>query len=766
MDDQKGAHVRASLSLSSVSASSFAAAAPPKEELLPPVGGGQRVRFSVDLKPGETTIVSWKRLLKESSKGSGGGFPPNASAADPLLDSLAQAGGPPAANELEDAVPPTNRFSAVIEKIERLYVGKQSSDEELDDIPCDDQYDTEDSFIDDTELDEYFQVDKMSTKHNGYFVNKGKLEQIEPSTSLKEAPSKRRRNDSTKLHGDGNVLVPSGPVNVDNMHIKDAARNAPEVGRKPKPGKIYATYGVGEHYSEEGRHIKYKSKGTTTAYKSKSSDFTIKSEKQSTKVSDSLQSIMRVPYKDGFLRPLELKCLDKHKDVVLALKNTGHRSRACDSFGPLYQVSCNEGHMEFQSKKLLHSDAGEVYATIRSKERYGSGDFLAMNSPGSAHPMHEAQHLSTRAKGSSSVRPKGTTLERAICDLEKIVAECRPPSLDVQEVDLAFQGTKRRLPKEVKQKLAKVARLSASQGNISEDELVDRLMGILGHLVQRRTLKRNMRVMVELGLSAKQQKADRFHQVKGAATEMIRARVSQLKSKLPELQDGSADNFQKINNDEKRVLKGRYSMDSALEDKICDLYDLYVEGMDEDKGPQSRKLYVELAELWPSGYMDDVGIKDAIQRSKERKRAIYSHNKVHNEERIKRRKLASTVRVAETNPAAQLQARQEKPVPIVDSTAQFLAPLEKLGCNRTAATTGRSMDCIPPTNSGHHVSKKPNKVRAVKVSTNSEDTSKASMKKLKKLEPELAETQVHSQRVPIQLVTEKQNFPSFWMTQA
>ena len=212
----------------------------------------------------------------------------------------------------------------------------------------------------------------------------------EPSTSLKEAPSKRRRNDSTNLHGDGNVLVPSGPVNVDNMHIKDAARNAPEVGRKPKPGKIYATYGVGEHYSEEGRHIKYKSKGTTTAYKSKSSDFTIKSEKQSTKVSDSLQSIMRVPYKDGFLQPLELKCLDKHKDVVLALKNTGHRSRASDSFGPLYQVSCNEGHMEFQSKKSLHSDAGEVYATIRSKERYGSSDFLAMNSPGSAHPMHEA----------------------------------------------------------------------------------------------------------------------------------------------------------------------------------------------------------------------------------------------------------------------------------------------------------------------------------------------------------------------------------------
>lgn len=29
----------------------------------------------------------------------------------------------------------------------------------------------------------------------------------------------------------------------------------------------------------------------------------------------------------------------------------------------------------------------------------------------------------------------------------------------------------------------------ASQGKVSEDELIDRLMGILGHLVQRKTLK-------------------------------------------------------------------------------------------------------------------------------------------------------------------------------------------------------------------------------------------------------------------------------------
>jgi len=65
-----------------------------------------------------------------------------------------------------------------------------------------------------------------------------------------------------------------------------------------------------------------------------------------------------------------------------------------------------------------------------------------------------------------------------------------------------------------------------------------------------------------------------------------------------EQQDGSADDFQ-VANDERRAFKGKSVMDAALEDRICDLYDLYVEGMDEDKGPQSRKLYVELAELWP-----------------------------------------------------------------------------------------------------------------------------------------------------------------------
>ena len=110
------------------------------------------------------------------------------------------------------------------------FQGKHSSDEEdLNDVPDDDEYDTEDSFIDDTELvgivicylhvwvaslslelqfvevisnsilhlitmivqcfdifflqDEYFQVDNSAIKHDGFFVNRGKLERMWVSPS-------------------------------------------------------------------------------------------------------------------------------------------------------------------------------------------------------------------------------------------------------------------------------------------------------------------------------------------------------------------------------------------------------------------------------------------------------------------------------------------------------------------------------------------------------------------------------------------------------
>lgn len=136
---------------------------------------------------------------------------------------------------------------------------------------------------------------------------------------------------------------------------------------------------------------------------------------------------------------------------------------------------------------------------------------------------------------------------------------------------------------------------------------------------------------------------------------------------------------------------------------------------------------------------------------------------VHDEERIKRKKLASTKRIDETNPAAQLRAGQEKPVPVVDATARFLAPLDKLISNQPAGSTGRAMDSVQPADSSQHTLKNPDKVRVANMSTNAEDASKAFVdvkKKLKrKAESELSDTHIHSQKVPSQHITEKQKSP-------
>lgn len=146
------------------------------------VKAGDRQMFTVELRPGETTIVSWKKLLKDTNKVNGPSTssapePPPANA-HPALESRIAPVQQLSGDEMKDEAAP-HRFSAVIEKIERLYMGKDSSDDEdLNDIPDDDQYDTEDSFIDDAELDEYFEVDNSAIKHDGFFVNRGKLERI------------------------------------------------------------------------------------------------------------------------------------------------------------------------------------------------------------------------------------------------------------------------------------------------------------------------------------------------------------------------------------------------------------------------------------------------------------------------------------------------------------------------------------------------------------------------------------------------------------
>ncbi|XP_077231760.1 ubinuclein-1-like [Tasmannia lanceolata] len=721
----------------------------------PPKEANQRQRFHVEMKPSETTIVSWKRLIKDMNNAIPS-LPPSSDppcGAHPALESrISPVGvGQSAECELKDE-PPPNRFSAVIQKIERLYMGKQSSDEEeLDNIPDEDEYDTEDSFIDDAELDEYFQVDKLATKHNGFFVNRGKLEKInEPTLSPNHPPKKWRRKDLPKARGEmDGENIPNQHVKMGNVRMKAATRSALLVGPKSS-GPSQISTPMNEHY-QDGKLLENLSNAHVRPSEKKSGESTIKSD----------HSSVKMPSKDSPTVSMEAKEIKKRKTGVIQSRDLANKSKVTiDSSDAIHKTFHNKDvriQIVPQSKKLLNDTNNmELSTKIQYREKNGSSELHEMNSSGGKYSVHKKSSPMPVKEG-SNVRPKGTMLERAIRELENIVQESRPQTMEVQETDASSQGVKKRLPQDVKQKLAKVARLAQScQGKISE-ELINRLMGILGHLVQLKTLKRNLKEMVELGLSAKQAKADRFQLIKKEVIEMIRTRLSSFKSKAAEHRDGSSDDFQEVPGSVgKGTLKGRFIMDDAMEDKICDLYDLYVEGMDEDRGPQSRKLYVELAELWPNGYMDNNGIKGAVCRAKERRRQLYK-----DQVKMRRKKMSPSLKTEQTalgeaSLNAQPRVTQEKLT--IDSSTQVFTSPDKLNFNPTTssqhhATSARSSN--PSLNTSTLDLPKQDKVRP-RVSSAADEVGKATdvtvlKKKLKrKPDSDLGEIHVHPMKVSSQ----------------
>ncbi|XP_011031125.1 PREDICTED: uncharacterized protein LOC105130359 isoform X2 [Populus euphratica] len=595
-----------------------------------------RQRFYIELKPGETTIVSWKKLLKDAAANkanpshsnnrtaaAAAGASTSSFVMEPASVETAQQEAQFALGQLTKPIPKnapsSSRLGSVIEKIEQLYVGNQSSDEEeLDGAPDEDHYDTKDSFIDDTELDGYFEVDQSTTKHNGFFVNKGKLEHMNRPISSSHFQSKKRKNNMQKAReekdgdrirdkhaklGQGRMNVATGNIPMDEP-FRTNTQNLAVNGEHHHNGKLHSL--MHPIFSDK--------KVAGTDIRSEYSPYP-----EITNRDDSISNTGQNDTEkqmNGVLQPGNLGRI---------VKDTSELSRVADR---KYQENNAPGQSAPQSKRLASETCNASSPKVPHRNKKGRHELPDLNLP--HYPVQAEKKTATmHPKDVSSLQPKGSMVERAIRDLEKVVAESRPRNTDAQDADTSSMSIKRRLPFEVKQKLAKVARLASSQGKISE-ELISHLMTILGHLIQLSTLKKNLREMVEMGLTAKQEKADRFQKIKKEVMEMIELQLFKQRDK-------AVVDFQKgIIHGEKGAINRKYVMDDKMEDKICDLYDLFVQGMDEDKGPQIRKLYAEVAEMWPNGAMDNHGIKIAICRAKERRRIFYNNEKVQEKARIEK----------------------------------------------------------------------------------------------------------------------------------
>lgn len=111
-----------------------------------------------------------------------------------------------------------------------------------------------------------------------------------------------------------------------------------------------------------------------------------------------------------------------------------------------------------------------------------------------------------------------------------------------------------------------------------------------------------------LKLSAKKEKAEKFKAIKNEILAMVSSR-----------QIGATNYPDSI---EEAIPAETYKLDSAMEDKLCDLYDLCVQGLSGDKGVEAQKLFIQLAYLWPKGLMDHHKLRDAVSRAKSRRRVL------------------------------------------------------------------------------------------------------------------------------------------------
>ncbi|KAH7289747.1 hypothetical protein KP509_30G017500 [Ceratopteris richardii] len=342
------------------------------------------------------------------------------------------------------------------------------SDEEFHDFMDEVKYDARDPFVPDTELG----MENAKLKHSGFFINRGKLE-TEVKVTLHIADGSKMK-EKKKLNNGEEVKVVKSIV-----RLKAAARGLPPTNGLSPSSKSAILVGKNKSVCDLGREMGEAVAMTVVAKElnvAGCNDLFI-SDIAGNKTENKLS-------KDGFsgdkmaVERVEGRISGKHIPVGFFDMNGPFVKDDAVGFEPNERLSISG--VESKSIQKDFEDENRKESPLRQKI------------------------LTLLGKDESLGHNRRTALEKAFLELERDVAELYPPSLATREPE---QGKRNRLPRDLKQKLAKVARLAAKQGQITDD-IIERLMGILGHVIRERTLKRHLKrhlkMMIEMGVPAMQ----------------------------------------------------------------------------------------------------------------------------------------------------------------------------------------------------------------------------------------------------------------------
>ncbi|GER55443.1 wound-responsive family protein [Striga asiatica] len=427
---------------------------------------GGRLRFTVELHPEETTIVSWKKLVREANLSmsgpsvSGPGIQPQP-VSQPPPPSLPASLEPPAVKEQRDpqGQAGSTRLNSVIERIERMYAGSGSSDDEdvmLDNVLDDDEYDTDDSFIDDAELDNYFQVDNRKLSIMDFSLTVGSWS-IEPHSSNQQ-PKKRRLKDLIK-----------------GQNESDDGRNQNKTAKRGNKGKKASSMIHTSSTNVRGEDVNFQAAPLDAA------EISIKKKASGSHATERSSLLL-----DGGAINQSMDIDGQRLEILSSKKHTSKLKESEPHDAATYRSNDKSSYASKTQSGKQPNNVDYLDRPFQRKEKGGPVENLNILSNRDSVPSMKAA-LMPRNDG-STVQTKTANLEKAIRELEKIVAESRPPT-EANDDDNSSQAVKKRVPCEIRDKLAEVASFAQDNNGEIPVDLINRLMSIVGHLMQRRTLK-------------------------------------------------------------------------------------------------------------------------------------------------------------------------------------------------------------------------------------------------------------------------------------